>query len=142
MSDTQAAATAVAGPDLAKGKAVTASSLQEAQYAAANAVDGNPTTRWASGFSDNQWISVDLGQPTRIGRVHLQWEDAYALGYRIEVSSDAQNWTSVYSTDKSEGDVEDISFAPVEARYVRVFTTKRATEFGSSLWSFEVRAPQ
>ncbi|RYX80609.1 beta-glucosidase [bacterium] len=141
MVDTAALQQAVIGPDLAKGKPATASSLQEAQYKAEYAVDGDTSTRWASGFKDDQWLAVDLGTKQRIGRVHLAWEGAYALGYRIEVSDDNQNWKTVYSTEQGKGDTEDINFAPVETRYVRIFTTKRATEFGSSLWSFEVRAP-
>jgi hypothetical protein len=82
-----------------------------------------------------------MGRPKRIGRVHLTWEDAYAMSYRIEVSSDGQNWKQVYSTDRSNGEVENISFAPVEAHYVRLFAVKRATNNGNSLYSFEVRAP-
>ncbi|BCM88899.1 xylan 1,4-beta-xylosidase [Abditibacteriota bacterium] len=142
MTDRLALQSAVAGPDLAQGKKVTASSLQEPQYKAEGAVDNDATTRWSSGASDNQWLSVDLGQKERIGRVHLAWEDAYATAYRIEVSDDNQTWTPVYSTDKGVGNDEDIAFAPVEARYIRIFSLKRATNFGSSLWSFEVRAPQ
>ncbi len=141
MVDTVARTAAIAGPDLARGKVVKVSALQEPQYRAEGAVDGDPTTRWSSAGSDNQWISVDLGQKQRIGRVHLSWEDAYALGYRIEVSDDGQNWTPVYTTDKGHGEAEDITFAPVDARYVRLFSLKRATTFGMSLWSFEVRAP-
>jgi beta-glucosidase len=141
MRDEAALRAAVAGPDIARGKAVTASSTEGPQYKPEGAVDGDPLTRWSSTFADNQWLTVDLGRPERIGRVHLAWEDAYAMSYRIEVSSDGQNWTPVYTTDRSKGDGEDIGFTPVEARYVRLFAVKRATNNGNSLYSFEVRAP-
>jgi len=42
------------------------------------AVDGNTATRWASVYSDPQWIYVDLGIETSIKRVVLNWEGAYA----------------------------------------------------------------
>ena len=49
-------------------------------YVPANATDGNWTTRWASDWSDPQWIQVDLGQSTAIKHVQLGWESAYAQG--------------------------------------------------------------
>lgn len=127
--------------DLAQGRPVTASSVQEDQYAAKNVVDGDDGTRWSSAFSDPQWIAVDLGKPTTIDRVQLTWETAYATAYQIQVSQDGQMWTDVYSTQDGGGDVEPIKFAPVTARYVRMYGTKRATQFGYSLFSFEVYAP-
>jgi len=63
--------------DLAQGQTAVASSTQAPQYAASNAVDGDPTTRWSSQFSDPQWIYVDLGRETQIDHVVLRWETAY-----------------------------------------------------------------
>ncbi len=128
-------------PDLAFGKRAFASSQQE-QNKPEFAFDNNLETRWGSDFLDNQWLAVDLGATQKIGRVSLTWEDAYASEYRIEVSGDGQNWRSVYSTTQGQGGDEDISFAPVQARFVRVFCVKRATTFGSSLREFHVRAPK
>ncbi len=141
LLDSAATPASLSGPDLAAGKVATASSLQDAQYGAEGAFDDNPATRWASGFFDNQWLAVDLGQKQRIGRVRLQWEGAFATQYRLEVSDDGQNWRAVSSNSKGQGDEENLVFAPVTTRYVRIFCLKRATQFGSSLWSFEVRAP-
>jgi hypothetical protein len=46
----------------------------------------------------------------------------------------------VYSTQSGKGGREEIRFAPVEARFVRMYGWKRATPFGYSLWEFEVFA--
>jgi beta-glucosidase len=132
-------------PSLAVGKPAAASSTQysatdPSEYAASKAVDGNPNTRWSSEFSDPQWIAVDLGKPTTISRVVLGWENAYAASYRIEVSNDGVTWTPVFSTTAGHGAVEEIRFQPVQARYVRMFGVARATEFGYSLYSFDVYA--
>ncbi len=129
-------------PDLALGKRAFASSGQEGEHAARYAFDDNINTRWQGNSDDNQWLAVDLGAPQRIGRIHLGWESAYASEYRIEVSDDSQNWRPVYSTDQSQGGEEDITFTPVQARYVRVFAVKRGTNFGASIQDFEVRAPK
>ncbi|MGV9273863.1 discoidin domain-containing protein [Streptomyces griseosporeus] len=49
---------------LSQGRPVAASSTEE-PFSAQGAVDGNPSTRWSSAFSDPQWIRVDLGAPPR-----------------------------------------------------------------------------
>ncbi len=128
-------------PDLALGKRAFASSGQDGEHAARLAFDNSIKTRWQAASRDDEWLAVDLGSPQTIGRVKLNWEVAGATAYRIEVSDDGENWRSVYSTDNSQGETEDISFAPVRARYVRMFGVKRSTDFGFSLYDFEVRAP-
>ena len=128
-------------PDLALGKRAFASS-QSVEHRAERAFDDNIATRWQSENRDGEWLAVDLGQKQRIGRVRLGWEAAYASAYRVEVSDDGQNFRSIYETNQSQGGEEDIYFAPVEARYVRVFAVKRGLEFGASLQDFEVRAPK
>ena len=127
--------------DLAYKRPVTASSVQEADTPASGITDGDDSTRWSSNFSDPQWVAVDLGKPVTIDHVKLLWEDAYASAYSVQVSPDGQTWTDVYHTDSGTGDPETIHFAPVAARYVRIYGTKRATKFGYSLFSVEVYAP-
>ena len=129
-------------PDLAKGKRAFASSGETGEHPAAEAFDDAIETRWQGASKDGEWLAVDLGEPQRIGRVHLGWESAYAAAYRIEVSDDAKLWRPVYATDASEGGEEDIAFAPVTARYVRMVAVTRGTPFGASLQDFEVRAPK
>ncbi len=55
-----------AGTLLSQNQPTNASSLENAGTPAANAVDGSSTTRWASAFSDPQWIYVDLGRVATI----------------------------------------------------------------------------
>lgn len=126
--------------DLAYKRPVTASSVQEADTVAKNVNDGDDSTRWGSDFSEPQWVAIDLGKSTVIDHVHLLWEDAYASAFSIQVSQDGNAYTDVYSTENGTGDPETIHFAPVSARYVRVYAAKRATKFGVSLFSVEVYA--
>ena len=128
-------------PDLALNKRAFASSAG-GEHVAARAFDNNIKTRWQAGGKDGEWLAVDLGAPQQIGRVFLNWETAGANAYRIEVSDDGENWREVYATDKSEGGEEEVTFAPAIARYVRMFGVQRSTEFGFSLFDFEVRAPK
>jgi hypothetical protein len=123
--------------ELAQGKPITASS-SESTHPAADANDGDGETRWASESTDPQWIQVDLGAPSRISRVNLDWEAAYGRSYQIQLSNDGENWTDVFSTTTGDGDLEIVLFEETEARYVRMYGTSRGTMYGYSLWDFEV----
>jgi hypothetical protein len=68
----------------------------------------------------------------------LKWETAFAAAYRIETSLDNQNWSLAQTVTAGDGDTDDLSFAPVSARYVRMQGVTRATEYGYSIWEFEV----
>ncbi|HEX6874007.1 MAG TPA: penicillin acylase family protein [Micromonosporaceae bacterium] len=125
--------------NLALGRPAAASSTQFlTSYTPGKAVDGDPTTRWGSSYSDNQWIRVDLGSSRTISRVILRWESAYGRSYRIDVSPDGSTWQTVFSTTSGNGGVDNITFNPASARYVRMYGVQRATSYGFSLYEFEV----
>jgi len=141
MSDS-AVATAVysissAPANLALKKTAQAYSFISGNTAAA-AFDGDPGTRWESEFTDPQWIYVDLGANNTVSGVKLNWETASAKAYKIQVSTNASSWNDVYTQPNGLGGVENISFTPVTARYVRMSGTARNTVYGYSLWEFEV----
>jgi hypothetical protein len=128
------------GANLALHKTTDASSLEGPGYPASAAVDGNLETRWSSGFADPQWIRVDLGAVWSISDVRLRWEHAHAVKYRVDVSLDGRRWTTVYRTSAGTDGVRDIGVDPaVPARYVRVYGTKRSSQYGYSLLELEVR---
>ncbi|WP_063770137.1 discoidin domain-containing protein [Streptacidiphilus melanogenes] len=122
---------------LSQGKAATASSTENAGTPATAAFDGNAGTRWSSQFSDPQWLQVDLGASASISQVVLQWETAYATAFQIQVSDDAANWTTVYSTTTGTGGTQTLNVTGT-GRYVRMYGTARATQYGYSLWEFQV----
>ncbi|WP_414639706.1 discoidin domain-containing protein [Actinocrinis sp.] len=122
---------------LSQGQPTTASSLESAAYPASNATDGNTGTRWSSAFSDPQWLQVDLGQSASISQVVLQWEAAYATGFQIQTSNDANTWTSIYSTTTGTGGTQTLNITGT-GRYIRMYGTTRATPYGYSLWEFQV----
>jgi beta-glucosidase-like glycosyl hydrolase len=123
-------------PNIALFKPVSASSW-EGGNAPAAALDGRSTTRWSSLASDPQWIQVDLGGTASVTSAVLNWETAFATGYRIDVSNDASTWTTIYSTTTGRGGVENLAIRGT-GRYIRMFGTARATGYGYSLWELEV----
>jgi len=122
---------------LSQGQPATASSTENASFPAANAVDGNTSTRWSSAFSDPQWIQVDLGASASITQVVLQWEAAYGKSFQIQTSPDGTNWTSIFSTTTGTGGTQTLNVTGT-GRYVRMFGTARGTQFGYSLFEFQV----
>jgi hypothetical protein len=121
----------------ARRPVVVSSAENPSVFAPENAVDTLITTRWASKETDNEWIYVDLGSSTSISRVILSWEDAFARSYQLQVSDDAQNWRTFYSTSTGAGSLETID-SPATGRYVRVLMTQRGTDYGYSLWEISI----
>jgi beta-glucosidase len=125
--------------NIALNRPVTCSSIEGPNYICSNSVDGNLATRWSSRFSDPQWIYVDLAAQQRIERVILSWETAYGKAYQIQTSNDSFNWTDIYSTTASDGEVDNLDVSGT-GRYVRMYATQRGTGWGCSPWEFEVYA--
>ena len=115
-----------AATNLALDMPVTVSSVESASYPGANAVDGDTTTRWASAWSDPQWIEVDLGSNFDISEVDLTWEAACGKNYQIQTSSDNVNWTAQTTvTNNATSGLLTYTYAtPVPSvRYVRMYGT-------------------
>jgi hypothetical protein len=125
------------GTLLSQGHTATASSSENGSFTAPMAVDGNTGTRWSSTFSDPQWIQVDLGASHTLSRVVLNWEAAYGTAFQVQTSANGTTWTNVYSTTTGTGGVQTIPISG-SGRYVRVNGTQRATQWGYSLWEFQV----
>ncbi|MDI2130038.1 discoidin domain-containing protein [Yinghuangia seranimata] len=129
------------GVNLAAGRPASASTTEWNpffNYSAGRAVDGDTGTRWASWWSDDQWIQVDLGALHPVGRVTLDWERAYARAYRVELSDDGTNWRTAWSTTTGDGGYDTAEFASQQARYVRVHCLTRGTQWGYSLYEMSV----
>jgi len=142
-------------PNLALGAPATASSqdtvdgLATSMYLASNVTDGDTSTCWTSMNTDHQWIYVDLGKTTHIGRVALSWFWAadYARAYDIQVSNDATTWTTVYrnlyadgGTNGTGGQYGGTETIPLDAngRYVRMYAYARQQNHGLAMCEFGV----
>ncbi|MFJ6700305.1 discoidin domain-containing protein [Streptomyces sp. NPDC091272] len=123
---------------LSQGKAATASSQEGDGLAASAAVDGNLTgTRWASKWTDAEWIQVDLGATRNLSRVVLSWESAYGKAYTLQASDDGTNWRTLKAVTGGDGGTDDIAVSGT-GRYVRMQGNARAGGYGYSLWEFQV----
>jgi len=132
-----AAAASCATTNVALNRPATASSLESSAFPASNAVDGNTGTRWSSAFSDPQWLQVDLGSVQSVCQVTLNWETAYGKAFQIQTSADGTTWTSIFSTTTGTGGTQALSVSG-SGRFIRMFGTVRGTQWGYSLWEFQV----
>ena len=126
---------------LSQGKPASASSSYSSSLGPAYAFDGNTTsTRWDSieGVAGTQWLMVDLGSTRTINGVDLYW-DAGAKVYSIQTSNDGVNWTNIYSTSNGVA-YGHVALANLKGsgRYVRMYGTQRATQWGYSLDEMQV----
>ncbi|MEM3486515.1 MAG: discoidin domain-containing protein, partial [Candidatus Methanomethyliaceae archaeon] len=124
---------------LCRAEALSEESSEHCRDCSADkAIDGDLNTRWSSKFQDPQWITVTLCEEKTINQVVLYWETAYARYYQLQVSQDGETWYKVFSTHNGDGGEDVITFEPITARYVRMCGFLRGTQWGYSLWEFEV----
>ncbi|MBD5785430.1 DUF1996 domain-containing protein [Cellulosimicrobium terreum] len=131
------AAAAAPGTLLSQGALTAASSSESGGLGPRFAVDGDRGTRWASLPGDDQWFRVDLGSSQPLERVVLDWEAAYGKAFTIQVSNDAQTWSTAATVTAGTGGVQSLDL-DTTGRYVQMVATGRATQYGYSLFEFQV----
>lgn len=128
--------------NIALQKTVTVSSVENNSLNGNLAVDGNTSTRWGSGYSDPQTLTVDLNAVYAVNRVVIKWEASYATHYQIQLSTDEQQWITVANVTNGNGNTDELNFGAQNARYVRMYGTQRTTignaQYGYSIYEFEV----
>ena len=129
----------VSGKELKKIK-IIASSVENSDpnLKPENVIDDNMATRWSSEFSDPQWIYIDFGEPKTFNTITLNWETAYGKQYEIQISDDAADWTTIYTEMDGDGNLDVISAGNQTARYIRMYGTQRAAEWGYSLCEIKI----
>ena len=102
---------------------------------AANALDGDDTTRWDTGGAQTggEWFQVDMGSPTLLNRIYVNaagFTGDYPAGYQVLVSNDGATWEDVAS-GSSTTQRTSITFTAQVARYIRITQTGTS----SNSWS-------
>jgi hyaluronoglucosaminidase len=123
----------------ANGGAASASSVEAGlpQFTPDHAIDGDRSTRWSSGYTDTEWLQVELASPQRLGKVVLRWEAAHADAYDVQVSSDGSTWQTAAHVTGSQGGVETVWIDQSDVHFLRMQGVKRATSYGYSLYELE-----
>lgn len=138
--------------NLALNKTAIATSAT-ANHPASNAVDGDPTTRWESASSDPQTLQIDLGEDKTFKSIVIVWETACSKNFSITAhASDGATFTDGYldngaeiysvtdnttSGKKRYTQIIKLNAATV-ARYVKLHSTARDTQYGNSIYEFYI----
>ncbi|HEX8613834.1 MAG TPA: di-heme oxidoredictase family protein [Telluria sp.] len=138
MSGTSRLVAAAAAETALTPVGASASSAERPDLGGASAIDHNDKTRWGSGFNDGESLTLDFGKSEVISRVRIDWENAHASQYLLQVSDDNANWTTIKTVDNSQGGSEDITGLNGKGRYLRMQGVKRSSQYGYSI--FEMQA--
>ncbi len=84
-----------------------------------------------------EWIRIDLQAVYDLTGARITWEAAAAKNFKIQVSTDDASWTTVYTTVNGDGGTDGFTFTS-SARYIRMYAGDRLTEYGYSIFEFEV----
>lgn len=139
------------GQNLALNKTVASST--EGSTNPQNAIDGNEGTQWeyaepadAVDHTYDAEIIIDLGDNYDINCIHAVWEGASAADYTVTFSTDNSQWTEPTPAFTVTGGVGMINprhdwltqEESINARYVKLHSTKAATQYGIKLKELEV----
>lgn len=133
--------------NLARNKPVTFSVEFTPDREAVKAVDGDLTTRWSAGTSnDGEWLQVDLGAVTFVDRVAIQWhgQNYHATRFQVQGAVNASDWmlmAEVVNTAETGQDLNRSNgLTPAAVRYIRVKTLNRNAG-GTSIAELHVNGP-
>ncbi|EFM10672.1 coagulation factor 5/8 type domain protein [Paenibacillus curdlanolyticus YK9] len=117
------------GTNIGANKPTTASSTLLWTSVPSYAVDQNSNTSWSPATTDsNPTITVDLGSTRTIAGANIKWGYGYAPHYKISVSNDGVNWTSVAEVTNNSGGIDFNSFS-ASGRYVQLYAFDRTPDY-------------
>jgi plastocyanin len=115
---------------------------------ASKAIDGDAGTMWTATVDGTQnynaWMVVDLGSELDVNGCYLHWEGASSAEYTIEVSTNGNVYTPVFSYASNVGmqDRYDWVFdgESHKARFVKINSTKATTGYGVKVKELQIFA--
>ena len=117
------------GTALSRSGWTLSSSSSQLGDPAANAVDGDLSTRWRTAIKmkSGDWFQVNLGSPTSFSQIVLDntAQNAFdsVFQYQVYVSNDGVNWGSAIANGSGAFGKTTITFPPQTAQYIRILST-------------------
>jgi hypothetical protein len=131
--------------NLSLGKTTAVSSSINGNSTGAAAVDADLNgSRWETVHGvDPGWIYVDLGAVKWVKKVVLKWENAGAKDYKLQITNDPNGtWVDMVTVTNNTIPGQSLTLTydnlSYVGRYVRMYGTARTTQYGYSLFNFEV----
>ena len=115
----------------------SSSSQQVPAMAVSHLIDGDPKTVTGGAFSPGHWFQVDLGNTASLSGAQITWDVSNPEGYTLQTSLDGTQWQPAYTMADSLGGIETLYFAPRQARYLRLASPDRTSDWGVSIFELE-----
>ena len=132
---------------LSQGMPTEATAFVNSNEAPEFAVDGDVTKKWCATGTPPHEITIDLGGIKTVSGVNIshaqaggESPDMNTKSYVILVSEDGATFTEVKSVTRNTLDVTKDTFAPVNARYVKVSVVKptQGSDTAARIYEIEV----
>lgn len=130
---------------LSGGAATEADTFVNENEAPEFAVDGDVTKKWCATGSAPHEITLDLGEVRAVSAVDISHAEAGGEGadmntksYAILVSEDGTGFTEVRSVTRNTAGTTHDTFAPVNARYVKLVVNKPTQGSDSAARIYEI----
>lgn len=131
---------------LSQNKATEATAYVNENEAPEFAVDGDVTKKWCATGTPPHELVIDLGQEMAVSQVDIahaeaggESADMNTKAYTISVSSDGSTYVPVVSVTKNTSANTADTFAPVNARYVKLSVVKPTQGSDSAARIYEVQ---
>jgi hypothetical protein len=115
----------------------SSSSQQVPAMAVSHLIDGDAKTVTGGAFSPGHWFQIDLGSATLLSGARLTWDVSNPEGYSLQTSLDGTHWQTAYTMSDSLGGIETVYFAARQARYLRLASPDRTSDWGVSIFELE-----
>ena len=107
------------------------------------AFDGDASSRYATnkGMENGMWVQIEFPGKVRLNAVTLDARGSasdYPRGYKVEVSDDGKKWSKPVAEGNGKGALQEIKFAPVEGKFLRITQTGNGGRFYWSIHELTV----
>jgi hypothetical protein len=123
-------------PPLSRAGWTASASLTCQQDVAANAIDGDKSTRWSTGVTQatGQWFQLDMGSPQIVTQLVIDAGASvgdYPRSFKITASDDGTHWSASLASGTGAGPLITVAFPARLTRFLRVTLTGS----GPNWWS-------
>ncbi|MEU8838365.1 discoidin domain-containing protein [Streptomyces roseus] len=150
LSELEVRASGESSANLARGKALTASSSTQT-YLPPNANDGSPASYWESANNAlPQWLQADLGASVRVDRVVLRLPGGWGARtqtLKLQGSANGTDFTDLtaskaYAFDPAGANTVTITFDATTTRHLRVLISANSVQPGGQISELEIYGPR
>ncbi len=104
---------------------------------------GGALTEWRTVGHGREWLMIDFRQQREIGGLVIDWsKNDYPAAYDVQVSDDAQGWSTAYAVVNGKGGHDFMPLQGVETRYLRLALKSNPSGKGYTMGRMEVKGPE